>query len=214
MRKFHPILVTICAALIFLAYHFYQHEHDSYIANHAYEEMVSLDKELNQLQQKANDLHKIKDANTQIINSFNSLTKENFDDDKTNFIALVKQAKYDIKTESALLNIINSTDSNTFKTNRHIIRQQLRVLKYDYAKGVDDFDNEIGDITKKVKDLNDNISNIDSSNVQDLELARLRFISHKLAATITDLNGSFVDRILDDVVEKDKISDKDNDGDE
>lgn len=212
MKKLAPLIVIAVLILSAVTYHFYNKERDQHIANRIYEQMIVIDNRLDLLKESAEELHKQQDMNTQVIHGFNDLTKENFDEQKSGFADLVKQLTYDEKVESQLLKSISQTNSKNFKVNRKILKDDLQLLKYDYAQNVSNFNKQIADITAQVKDLNAQIATINSDNIQRLELARLKFISNKLSKTMTELTGSFWDKILDDVVEKDRISDKDSDG--
>lgn len=210
------IFLAVLVALIgFVAYHYYVKIRDRHIADEVYQQMIVIDGKLDQLKVLANKLHHQKDVNSEVIHGFNELTKDNILEQRSGFIDLVKQIDYDNTVESEILALMESTtDAKSFKNNRKLIKTQLRLLKFDYGKKQEDFNQQISDISGQIKELTGQIQRIDSENLQSLETARLKFISKKLSKTIIELNGSFVDRIIDDVVEKDKISDKDSDGDE
>lgn len=214
MKK-RVFLVIFVALVGFVAYHYYVKIRDRHIADEVYQHMIVIDGKLDQLKATANQLHHQKDVNSEVIHGFNELTKDNILEQKTGFIDLVKQIDYNNTVESEILALVESTNNaKSFKDNRKLIKTQLRLLKVDYGKKQDEFNQQITDLTKQIKELTGQIQRIDSENLQSLETARLKFISKKLSKTMIELNGSFVDRIIDDVVEKDKISDKDSDGDE
>lgn len=208
MKKIKPLIVIITVIILYVAYFYANRMYDRHIANTAYDRMVIMDKELTHLQQETNELHHEKDINTAIIQEFNTLNNTNFNDKKSTFNNLIIQATYESDVESSLLTIVSATNNANFKKNRNSIKVQLRMLKYNYNKKVTEFNSKIDNMTDEVKDLTVQVGKISSDNLQHLELARLKFISHKIAQTVVDLNGSLVDKIIDEVVEKDHISDK------
>lgn len=212
MKKLKPFLFVITVVFLYLVYFYANRMYDRHVANDAYNKMIIIDKELTILQKETNELHYEKATNTAIIQEFNTLNKTNFDSRKDKFTKLISKATYDLEIESSLIAMVTSTNNANFKNNRDKLKVQLRLLKFNYNKKVSVFNSKIDDITGKVKDLTAEVSNISSDSLQNLEVARLKFISHKISQTVVDLNGSLVDKILDDIVEKDHISDKASDG--
>ncbi|MDD3265995.1 MAG: hypothetical protein PHC75_02295 [Burkholderiales bacterium] len=212
MKKLKPFLFIIIAVFLYTVYFYANRMYDRHIGNNAYNQMIVMDQELTKLQQETNELHHEKSTNTAIIQEFNTLNKTNFDSRKVNFSKLISQLNYESEIESSLMAITMSTNNANFKSNRDKLKIQLRLLKYNYNKKVAVFNSKIDSITNEVKDLTADVSKIGSDSLQNLELARLKFISHKISRTVVDLNGSLVDKIIDDVIEKDRISDKDSDG--
>lgn len=208
MKRLSPLIVILAVCVLYAGYFYINRIHDRYIADEVYSKMVIMDNELTELQQEAKSLHVEKDTNTEVIQMFNTLDKNNFTSRKKYFINAIHQISYDKQVESGLLDIVNSTDDKSFKHNHAKIKAQLRWLKYNHDKKIVDFNNKIENITNEVKDLTVQVGKINSENLQDLELAKLGYISRKISKTIVELNGSFIDKIIDEVIEKDRISDK------
>lgn len=206
------IIVSVLAIVV--GYHYYNKIHDQRTADKVYQQMLVIDSSLDQLKESATTLHQWKSVNAQVIHGFNNLNVANFDEQKSGFLELINQLKFDNQVESQLLAITRQTTAKNFKLQRKLIKSKLQALKYDYNQHVDGFNKQISDLTSQVQTLKTAIATITSDNLQDLELARLKFISHKMSHTVTELNGSFIDSILEDVVEKDHISDTDSDGNE
>lgn len=211
-HKILSILIIVALILGVVAYKFYEREHDQYIANNVYQKMVQIDKHLDALKESALELHHEQDINSQVINGFNVINKDNLLDERGVFITTVKQLTYDKVSESKILAIMTKTTPQTFKMDRHNLKEALREMKYNHNQRVKEFDSQITQITAQVKDLSSDISSIDSDHLQRLEVARLKFISSKLSQTVTELTGSFWDKLLDEVVERDHIADKDTNG--
>lgn len=211
-HKILSILIIIVLILGIVGYKFYEREHDQHVAKDVYAQMVQIDKHLDALKESALELHHEQDINTQIINRFNGINKDNLLEQKDSFITAVKQLTYDNVSESKIITIMTSATPQTFKNDRRKLKEVLRELKYNHNQHVKLFNDQITQITNQVKDITSEVSSIDSDHLQRLELARLKFISNKLSQTVTELSGSLWDKLLDEVIERDHIADKDTDG--
>lgn len=184
------------------AYFFYAHEQDRRIANSVYQQLLSIDSQLDNLQESAITIKTEKTTNTTVIQSIKSLTKDNIDANKTTILEQVKQITYNDAVKAQLTALLNSTSSQNFKTQHKLIIQQLRLLKYQNGMDVQQFNNQIGHITDQVSQLKDQVAKIKSDDLQDLESAKLKFIVKKLKNTINDMHESLVTEIVDDVIDK------------
>ena len=184
------------------AYFFYAHEQDRRIANRIYQQLLSIDSQLDSLQESATMIKTEKITNTAIIQSIKSLTKDNIDTNKTATLEQVKQITYNDVVKVQLTALLNSSSSQNFKTQRKLIIQQLRLLKYQNGMDVQQFNNQIVHITDQVSQLKDQVAKIKSDDLQDLESAKLKFIVKKLITTISDMHESLVTEIVDDVIDK------------
>jgi hypothetical protein len=184
------------------AYFFYAHEQDRRIANRIYQQLLSIDSQLDSLQESATMIKTEKITNTAIIQSIKSLTKDNIDTNKTATLEQVKQITYNDVVKVQLTALLNSSSSQNFKTQRKLIIQQLRLLKYQNGMDVQQFNNQIVHITDQVSQLKDQVAKIKSDDLQDLESAKLKFIVKKLKTTISDMHESLVTEIVDDVIDK------------
>lgn len=211
-HKILSILIIIGLILGVVGYKFYEREHDQYVAKDVYAQMVQIDKHLDALKESALELHHEQDINTQIINHFNDINKDNLLEQKDSFITAVKQLTYDSTSESKLITLMKVSTPPTFKNDRRKLKEVLRELKYNHNQRVKSFNDQITQITNQVKDITSEVSSIDSDHLQRLELARLKFISNKLSQTVTELSGSLWDKLLDEVIERDHIADKDTNG--
>jgi regulator of replication initiation timing len=193
------------------AYFFYAHEQDRRIANRIYQQLLSIDSQLDSLQESATMIKTEKITNTAIIQSIKSLTKDNIDTNKTATLEQVKQITYNDVVKVQLTALLNSSSSQNFKTQRKLIIQQLRLLKYQNGMDVQQFNNQIGHITDQVSQLKDQVAKIKSNDLQDLESAKLKFIVKKLKTTISDMHESLVTEIVDDVIDKAESNEIPND---
>jgi hypothetical protein len=112
-----------------------------------------------------------------------------------------------------LTSLLDATTEQNFKVQRKLIIQQLRLLKYQNAQDIQQFNNQISHITDQVTQIKDQVAKIKSDDLQDLESAKLKFIVKKLKTTINDMHESLITEIVDDVIDKaesDKMPSDDN----
>lgn len=192
---------------------FYMHERDHQIADKVYQQLLSIDIQLDQLQESATAIKAEKDTNSELIKSIKALTKDNIETNKASVITMIDKVSYNDGVKAQLLSLITATTDQNFKIQRKLIIRQLRELKYQYNLEVQQFNNKIDQITTQVGQLKDQVAKIKSDDLQDLESAKLKFIVNKLKTTINDMHESIVTEIVDDVIDKsesDKIPDDEN----
>ena len=184
------------------AYFFYAHEQDRRIANSVYQQLLSIDSQLDSLQESATVLKTEKTTNSAVIQGFKSLTKDNIATTKSTVQEQINNISYNDTVKSQLTSLLNTTSSQNFKIQRKLIIQQLRLLKYQNGQDIQQFNNQISHITDQVSQLKDQVAKIKSDDLQDLESAKLKFIVKKLKTTISDMHESLVTEIVDDVIDK------------
>lgn len=210
MKKFTPIKIVIIIMLVFGSYKFVSHIYERHVANQMYSQMEQIDGTLDNLQKQAIQLRAEKESNIEIMQAFNALTDKNYDIAKAGFIKLIYNINYDNQVESPLLQLATNTTSATFKLHRNQIKEQVKQLRANYNQKIIDFTEQIKNLTNEVQQLNDKTSSLSSGDLRDLEAARLKFLSEKISATVTDLKGSFLEELLDDVIKRDTINEQEN----
>lgn len=184
------------------AYFFYAHNQDRRIANSVYQQLLSIDNQLDNLQESATVLKTEKSINSAVIRDVNSLTKDNITTNKPALLKQIDNINYNDAVRSQLTSLLNAATGQNFKVQRKLIIQQLRLLKYQNAQDIQQFNNQISHITDQVTQIKDQVAKIKSDDLQDLESAKLKFIVKKLKTTISDMHESLVTEIVDDVIDK------------
>ena len=211
-KNYKPWSIILLIAAVAI-YFFYMHERDHRIADKVYQQLLSIDIQLDQLQESATVIKAEKETNSDLAQSIKALTKDNIETKKASVIATINKVSYNDDVKAQLLSLITATTSQNFKVQRKLIIKQLRELKYQYSLEVQQFNNKIDQITAQVAQLKDQVAKIKSDDLQDLESAKLKFIVKKLKTTISDMHESLVTEIVDDVIDKaesDEIPDDEN----
>ena len=180
-----------------MVYLVYSHEHSKKVAQQVYQEMVVMDQQLDQLQESANMISSQKASNDKLIGALKALTKDNFMANKNDAIQLVKQLDYAPQIESSLLNSLNAASPSSYALQRKNITAQIRVLKYQHNLSITQFNQQISALSTQVTTIKNQINSISNDSLHDLELAKLQFISHKLAKTMHLLKASLVQEVLE-----------------
>lgn len=196
--KNNPLKVIVLIVILVVGYMVYSHEHSQSVAKQVYQEMVVIDQQLDQLQESANVIIAQHSTNMQLVTALKGLTKDNFVANRAHVIQLTKQLNYVPQVESNLLSVLNSANPSNYIKAHKDISAQLRVLKYQHNLAITQFNQQISSLTTQVAAIKSQIGSISSDSLHGLELAKLRFISHKLAKTMSLLNESLVEEILDD----------------
>lgn len=211
-KNYKPWSIILIIAAI-AVYFFYMHERDHRIADKIYQQLLSIDIQLDQLQESATAIKTEKETNSELIKSVKALTKDNIETNKASVIAIINKINYNDEVKAQLLSLMTTTTSQNFNVQRKLIIKQLRELKYQHGVDAQQFNNKIDQITAQVSQIKDQVSKIKSDDLQDLETAKLKFIAKKLKNTINDMHESLVTEIVDDVIDKaesDKIPDDEN----
>lgn len=196
------IVIIIIGALVVGLYYVFSYERDKYIANKVYQQMINLDTQMNKLQESAAAIKAEKTNDSMVINAVSSLTRDNFMDNRDHAISVVKELANHPDIESNLIAELSAMNSlPNFKINIKKAKTEIRILKYQHNQQVNEFNQQITDITQQVSEMKQQISRIKGTNLHNLELAKLHFISRKLAKTVSDLHDSIVQEILDDAVD-------------
>ena len=194
----NPLKVIVLIVILVVGYLIYGHEHSQNIAKQVYQEMVVIDQQLDQMQESANVIIAQHSTNVQLVTTLKGLTKDNFSTNRAQVIKLVKQLNYTPQVESNILNALNLASPSTYAEVHKNISAQIRVLNYQHNLAITQFNQQISSLTTQVTAIKNQIGSISSDSLHGLELAKLRFISHKLAKTMSLLNESLVQEILDD----------------
>lgn len=211
-KNYKPWSIILIIAAI-AVYFFYMHERDHRIADKIYQQLLSIDIQLDQLQESATAIKTEKETNSELIKSVKALTKDNIETNKASAIAIINKINYNDEVKAQLLSLMTTTTGQNFKVQRKLIIKQLRELKYQHDIDAQQFNNKIDQITAQVSQIKDQVSKIKSDDLQDLETAKLKFIAKKLKNTINDMHESLVTEIVDDVIDKaesDKIPGDEN----
>ncbi|RTL13338.1 MAG: hypothetical protein EKK54_01035 [Neisseriaceae bacterium] len=211
-KNYKPWSIILIIAAI-AVYFFYMHERDHRIADKIYQQLLSIDIQLDQLQESATAIKTEKETNSELIKSVKALTKDNIETNKASVIAIINKINYNDEVKAQLLSLMTTTTGQNFKVQRKLIIKQLRELKYQHDIDAQQFNNKIDQITAQVSQIKDQVSKIKSDDLQDLETAKLKFIAKKLKNTINDMHESLVTEIVDDVIDKaesDKIPGDEN----
>lgn len=195
--KNNPLKVIGLIVILVIGYLIYGHEHSQSVAKQVYQEMVVIDQQLDQMQESANVIIVQHSTNIKLVTTLKGLTKDNFLANRANVTQLVKQLKYAPQVESSILNSLNSANPSTYGAVHKSISAQIRVLNYQHNLMITQFNQQISSLTAQVANIKTQISSISSDSLHGLELAKLRFISHKLAKTMSLLNESLIQEILD-----------------
>lgn len=211
-KNYKPWSIILIIAAI-AVYFFYMHERDHRIADKIYQQLLSIDIQLDQLQESATVIKTEKETNSELIKSVKALTKDNVETNKASVIAIINEINYNDEVKTQLLSLMTTTTSQNFNVQRKLIIKQLRELKYQHGVDAQQFNNKVDQITAQVSQIKDQVAKIKSDDLQDLETAKLKFIAKKLKNTINDMHESLVTEIVDDVIDKaesDKIPDDEN----
>lgn len=193
----NPFKVIVLIIILVIGYLIYGHEHSQSVAKQVYQEMVVIDQQLDQMQESANVIIAQHSTNVKLVTTLKGLTKDNFLANRANVIKLAQQLSYAPQVESNIINALNSANPSTYGAVHQNIAAQIRVLNYQHNLMITQFNQQIGSLTSQVANIKTQIGSISSDSLHGLELAKLRFISHKLAKTINLLNESLIQEILD-----------------
>jgi len=86
---------------------------------------------------------------------------------------------------------------SSYALQRKNITAQIRVLKYQHNLSITQFNQQISALSTQVTTIKSQINSISNDSLHDLELAKLQFISHKLAKTMHLLKASLVQEVLE-----------------
>lgn len=195
--KNNPFKVMALIIILVIGYLVYGHEHSQSVAKQVYQEMVVIDQQLDQMQESANVIIAQHSTNVKLVTTLKGLTKDNFLANRANVIKLAQQLSYAPQVESNIINALNSANPSTYGAVHQNIAAQIRVLNYQHNLMITQFNQQIGSLTSQVANIKTQIGSISSDSLHGLELAKLRFISHKLAKTMSLLNESLIQEILD-----------------
>lgn len=200
------LLIVLFGIAIFSAYYYYSMEHDKQLANQVYDQMLTVDSQLDTLKESAQIIIAHKTLNDQIISTVKQITPDNYLANQSQLGSLVNQIDYNpvtkAKFESAitLLNSV-STNPKEIKRNLKLLNIAARELKYQHNQEVTAFNQQIAAITSQVGEIKTEISHIHGDKLQKLELAKLNFISKKLKETAHSLAAAFYTSLVDDVLD-------------
>lgn len=209
MKKITPWKMVFFVLFVFISYKAMRHEYDDFIAKQIYSQMEKIDNKLDQLQTVAFTLKAEKESNIEVIHKFNELNKDNFAGLIPDFERKVQLLNYESSIQSQLLKIAESATKENYRQNRYEMKMLIKQVKVDYNQKIINFTDEISQLTLEVTDLNNSISSIHSERLRELEIARLKFLSDKISQTVTDLKGSFLEEVFDNVMSNDAIKEDD-----
>jgi hypothetical protein len=200
------LLVVLLLIAAFGVYYYYSGQQDKRLADQVYNQMLTIDGQLDSLKESAQIIIAHKTLNDQIINIVKQIAPDTYMAYQGQLSSLVSQIDYNpvtrAKFESAitLLNSV-STNPKQIKRNRKLLNVAARELKYQHNQEVTAFNQQIASITSQVSDIRTEISHIHGDKLQKLELAKLNFISKKLKETAHSLASAFYASLVDDVLD-------------
>lgn len=200
------LLIVLFGVAIFGAYYYYSQEHDKQLANQVYNQMLTIDGQLDSLKESAQTIIAHKSLNDQIISTVKQIAPDTYMANQGQLSSLVSQIDYNPATKAkfeSAITLLNSVSSNPkeIKRNLKLLSIVARELKYQHNQEVTAFNQQITSITSQVNDIKTEISHIHGDKLQQLELAKLSFISKKLKETAHSLAAAFYTSLVGDVLD-------------
>ena len=205
-RQGFSLLILFIFIVLYGAYYYYSGNQDKKLADQVYNELVVVDGQLDNLKIAAESIVAQKQLNDKVINEVNQVTPDNFHLERDNLNQLIQQINYNLATQQkfestvAFLTSVEN-DPKELKRNLKLLKIAARELKYQHNREVTGFNQQISVITNQVSMIKNQVSNIHTNKLQELELAKLKFISRKLAETAHSLNAAFYNDLVDDVLD-------------
>lgn len=197
---------VIFAGVIIVGYIYYQqYHHDQQLATKVYQQLQQVDQQLDQLQQTAISIKHYQVIQQQIASGVAVLTPANVEQIKPQLLARVSQATTTPDFAAATLKVIHNLDRANFNRTLVQLKLELRRLNYEQQLIISGFNARISQISAQLPPIKQEIEQIKSNNPQQLELAKLKFILHKLDKTAHSLQQSFFDTTLNAVITQIKL---------
>lgn len=200
------LVVLVIVVFLYGAYYYYTSKEDKTLADQVYNQLLVIDGQLDNLNLTAESISSQKKLNDQIVTEVNQITPNNFSSEKPNLEQLINQINYNPQTaqkfESAIT-LLGSFNNNPkeLKRNLKLLKLAVRELKYQHNQEITRFNQQISVITTQIASIKDEISHIHTDRLQELELAKLKYISKKLSETAHSLQAAFYTNLVDDVLD-------------
>lgn len=200
------LLIVLLFIAAFGVYYYYSGQQDKRLADQVYNQMLTIDGQLDSLKESAQIIISHKSLDDQIISTVKQIAPDTYIANEGQLTSLVSQIDYNpvtkAKFESAIT-LLNSVSSNPkeIKRNLKLLSIAARELKYQHNQEVTAFNQQITSITSQVNDIKTAISHIHGDKLQKLELAKLSFISKKLGETAHSLSSAFYKSLIGDVID-------------
>ena len=207
LRKRVLLLLILALVVVSMGYYFFNHQRDQRIAQQVYQELVVIDEGMGQLQSTAQQLIADKQITSQIMAKINSLTVANCGHEKLELGQLVSQLSSTSDQQPQLVQIafaqqingLDVTQLRQFKAQIKQLKITVRELKFQQNARFKHFNQQISQIGQQLGQISSQIKLIHGDKLQQLELAKLKFISKKLAATARSLHQAIYQEVLSDV---------------
>ncbi len=194
-------IAIVVLIILFIADFIYGRYNDKLIANRVYDQLVTIDRQLDNLQDSAQQIVAQKNTNSQIIDVVKGLTKDNFVDNKQTLLISVAKLDYNPAVKAKLESEIAAANKTNVKLQLKQINMTLRELKYQHNLEVKAFNSQIEQVTSQVASVKTEIMKIHGENMQRLELAKLDFITRKLTKTAHEIHQAFYTSLIDEVLD-------------
>ena len=201
MKK--SLFAGIALLLVCLGVAYYQHSysHDKTQSAQIYQQLLVIDKQLDSLQESAALINHQKQVNLQIFSIAKNISKDTFMANKDALLTAVANATFIPLFQSKIESEIQATTNANLKLQLHLIKNTLHELKYSQNQQIEQFNQQIAQINSQLIQINQEIMQIKNTNLHDLELAKLKYISHKLSITAEQLNAAFYKQVVDDILD-------------
>ena len=200
------LLIVLLFIAAFGVYYYYSGQQDKRLADQVYNQMLTIDGQLDSLKESAQTIIAHKSLDDQIISTVKQIAPDTYMVNQGQLSSLVSQIDYNpvtkAKFESAIT-FLNSVSNNPkeLKRNLKLLKIAARELKYQHNQEVTAFNQQIASITSQVNNIKTEISHIHGDRLQKLELAKLSFISKKLGETAHSLSSAFYKNLIGDIID-------------
>lgn len=187
---------------IVLGYFYIRHEINHRLDRKIYGQLEAIDSQLDKLEQNASEFGKFKTINGKITEQVRGLTPKNYTDQAPMLKQLIESgAVFAPVTAANFESLVAGTTSQSYKINKRQFKLEVRELKFGYNQQVKLFNQQIADINTQLGALEGQVKEIDSSDLQALEQARIKFIRHKLRTVDEKIKANLLLEILEDLDE-------------
>ncbi|MEN9947162.1 MAG: hypothetical protein RLZZ293_1548 [Pseudomonadota bacterium] len=201
MRKF-MLICLIGAGITVSGYFAYNHYRDHQLANQVYQQLTILDQQLNSLNLKAQQLHQQQSDTDKFKQALKNLQANNLASQLPQLRLQLANLNYLPSAQTQLESIISQMNKQNFASSYHAIMLQTKLLVAYTNTSNQQFSQQIEQINQQLVQIKHQSKQIHSTNLQQLELARLSFINHKLTETLNAWHETLLNEIVDEIITK------------
>jgi len=195
-------LVVIIVVGVILGYFYIRHEINHRLDSKIYAQLEEMDSQLDKLEQSAATFGEFKVINGKITEQVHGLTPKNYAAQAPALQLLIESSEvFAPVTAANFESLVAVTTDQNYKINKRQFKLEVRELKFGYNQQVKQFNQQIIDIGSQLSVLEAQVKDIDSSEVQALEQARIKFIRHKLKTVDEKIKANLLIEVLEDLDE-------------